>query len=113
MTTKELNKINTDLEDGIVIQIDNNFIEIHIGHDNIECEEFDSYLDYTLYNSTYEDIDGGQLDYDSTEINYEENPEFAIEEILNSFDIVLSEEGFKILSEEEKELFFDKIEEFL
>lgn len=87
METKEIKKDFVNLENGIVLRIDNKYLSVQIGHDNIECEDCDSYLDYTLYSSEFEDIDGGQLDYDSHQINYQKYPEKAIKEILTSFHL--------------------------
>ena len=111
VTTKELTKDTVDLEIGIVVRVGDKFIHVEIGHDNIEMEEFDSYLDYILYDSNYKDIDGGQIDYSSEEINYENNPNLAIQEVLDSFEQELDTEEFVILSEDEIYDFFDKVNE--
>ena len=104
---KKLEK-NLNLEKGIVIKVNNQYLTIQIGHDNIECPDADSYLDYTLYNEAYEDIDGGQIDYNSKEIDYAAEPENAIEEILNDFGFSINE--IEIMSEENTEEFFDYID---
>ena len=110
MTTKELKK-DVNLEMGIVVKIGDKFIHVEIGHDNIEMEEFDSYLDYTLYDSNYQDIDGGQIDYSSNEVNYEDNPELAIQTVLDSLDNELDSQEFIMLTEDEMDDFFDKVNE--
>lgn len=108
MTTKNMNKAKICLESGVIIQVEDKFIEIHIGYDNIECEEFDAYLDYTMYDSNFKDLDGGQLDYNSDEIDYENNPELAIEEVFSTLSIDTSA-TFKILSDDEEETFLENV----
>ena len=36
--TKNRNKAEICLESGVIIHVEDKFIEIHIGYDNIECE---------------------------------------------------------------------------
>ena len=106
--TKNRNKAEICLESGVIIHVEDKFIEIHIGYGNIECEEFDAYLDYTMYDSNFKDLDGGQLDYKFNEIDYENNPELAIEEVFSTLSIDTSA-TFNILTEDEEEAFLENV----
>lgn len=48
MTVKDITMENVNLEDGIVAKIGDKYIQVQVGYDNIESEDCDAYLDYTL-----------------------------------------------------------------
>ena len=103
MTVKDITMENVNLEDGIVAKIGDKYIQVQVGYDNIESEDCDAYLDYTLYDSDYTDIDGGQIDYTK-------NPRLAVQEVLDSFENEIDSNEFTLLSTDDAEDFMYEVE---
>lgn len=110
MTVKDVTMENVNLEDGIVAKIGDKYIQIQVGYDNIESEDCDAYLDYTLYTSDFTDIDGGQIDFNSEETDYNKNPRLAVQEVLDSFEDEIESKEFTLLSKEDAEDFMYEVE---
>lgn len=57
------------------------FLEYGFAECDVYTEGCDSAIDYTLYDGTYEEKDGGQMDYNSKRTHYK-NLEDAIPDII-------------------------------
>ena len=104
MTVKDITMENVNLEDGIVAKIGDKYIQVQVGYDNIESEDCDA------YDSDYTDIDGGQIDYNSEEIDYTKNPRRAVQEVLDSFENEIDSNEFTLLSTDDAEDFMYEVE---
>lgn len=91
----------------IIVKIeDESYMFLQFGDGDFITEGNDSYIDYTIYDLCFNEIDGGQMDYNSKEIKYEDIKDAVSDTIEFAYDKKYAWEKTKYNREELEEVAF-------